>query len=377
MLCVLGFQMGTFAQEDLAPPKTMKLCILTGCDNLTWAGEYYEGRHVNETALATRYWITTWERDRVELQFKSATAVDGVFPVQGTMRGTIAADGASIKDGTLDWEVGYSHSGKLTWTASWSNAPSNRMSEFAAGQFQAPRHSKTHPNILLPPGAAEVYASYPQEVRAILLPENAITPTDAKRPCGDKSITQAAQAIEIARYAYRTGDMKRGDCWLQTAMDLGSVRAKVIYATTLLFGWQGTPKDPVKGFGILKANLGTRDPWDVWQLTQCYIDGVGTPKDAHQAAILTSYTMTHDDVYQVSQMVGADDEELVHEFQRLSAFMYPPMTTKTDCNTMPARDSSGTMRKTCTTTSVVDDKALQRQLNNIDQDYKNKKSSNP
>jgi hypothetical protein len=133
----------------------------------------------------------------------------------------------------------------------------------------------------------------------------------------------------------------------------------------------------VKGFGILKANLGTRDPWDVWQLTQCYIDGVGTPKDAHQAAILTSYTMTHDDVYQVSQMVGADDEELVHEFQRLSAFMYPPTTTKTDCNTMPARDSSGTMRKTCTTTSVVDDKALQRQLNNIDQDYKNKKSSNP
>ena len=372
-----AFAGAAMAQEDLAPPKTAKFCNVEAkeCNTLTWQGEYYEARKDGDPKIVSRFWIKRWEKDHIELEGKTAYAVANGFPLEAFFHGKIAADGASVQGGTYEWRVGYGSSGNGTWTLTWSKAGSNSMGEFAAGQFQAPRHSKTNPNILLPPGAAEIYASYPQEVRAILLPDNAITPADAKRACRDAAVTQAPIALEIARYAYRTGDMKRGDCWLQTAMDLGSVRAKVIYAMTFLWGWQGTPQNPPKGFEILKANLGTHDPWDVWQLTQCYIDGLGTPKDAHQAAILTSYTLTHDDVYQVSQMVGADDEQLVHEFQRLAVMMNPPTTTSTKCQMVPV--PGGQTKQSCTTTSSVDDKALQRQLGNVDQDYANKKSANP
>jgi hypothetical protein len=381
VVCVVwmcAFAMPAFGQEDLAPPKTARFCNIDAkeCDTLTWAGEYYESRKDGDPKIIARFWIKRWEKDAVELEGKTAFAVANGFPLEAFFHGKIAADGASIQGGTYEWRVGYGSSGSGTWTMSWSKAASNSMGEFAAGQFQAPRHSKTNPDILLPPGAAEVYATYPQEVRAILLPENAITPADAKRACHDAAVTQAAMSLEIARYAYRTGDMKRGDCWLQTAMDQGSVRAKVIYAQTFLFGWQGTPKDPAKGFGILKANLGTHDPWDVWQLTQCYIDGVGTPKDAHQAAILTSYTLTHQDVFDVSQMVGADDEQLVHEFQRLSVMMNPPTTTKSNCVNEPV-PGTNQMKQRCTTMTVVDDKAMQRQLGNVDQNYQEKKNANP
>jgi hypothetical protein len=368
-----------YGQEDMAPPKTARFCNIEAksCNDLTWAGEYYEGRNDGDTKIVSRFWIKRWEKDAVEIEGKTAFAVQNGFPLEAFFHGKIAPDGTSIQGGTYEWRVGVGSSGTGRWTLTWSKAASNMMGEFAAGQFQTPRHSKTNPNILLPPGAAEVYASYPDAVRAILLPDNAITPTDAKRACRDAGVTQAAMAVEIARYAYRTGDMKRGDCWLKTAMDLGSVRAKVIYATTFLYGWQGTAKDGAKGFGILKANLGTKDPWDIWQLTQCYIDGTGTPKNAHEAAILTSYTLTHPDVIDVSQMVGADDEQLVHEFQRLSVMMNPPTTTKTNCQMVPVPGGNGPVKQSCTTTSTVDDKALERQLGNVDQNYQNKKNANP
>ena len=43
----------------------------------------------------------------------------------------------------------------------------------------------------------------------------------------------------------------------------------------------------------------------------------------------------------------------------------------------PAHDGSGAMKKRCTATSVVDDKAMQRQLDNINQNYQNKVNGNP
>ncbi len=366
-------------QEDLAPPKTARFCNIEAkeCDTLTWAGEYYEGRKDGETKVSARFWIKRWEKDAVEMEGKTAYAVQNGFPLEAFFHAKIAPDGASLQGGTYEWRVGYGSSGTGTFTLTWNKTASNAMSDMGAAQFQAPRHSKTNPNILLPPGAADVYASYPDVVRAILLPESPLLQTDAQRECRDSAGTDAATALEIARYAYRKGDMKRGDCWLLSAMGFGSVRAKVIDATTFLYGWQGTTKDQPRGFGILKGNLGTRDPWDIWLLTQCYIDGTGTPKDAHQAAILTSYTLTHDDVYNVSQMVGADDAQLVAEFQRLSVFMSPPTTSKTDCHMEPANDGSGAMKKRCTTSSVVDEKAMQRQLDNVNQNYQNKVNGNP
>ena len=365
--------------QEFTPPKTARLCNVEAkdCANLTWAGEYYEGRKDGETKVTSRCWITQWDKDAVEMNGKTAFAVQNGFPLEAFFHGTIAPDGASIQGGTFEWRVGVWSSGTGTWTMTWNKAASNAITGAGAAQFQAPRHSTTNPNILLPPGAAEVYASYPDVVRAILLPEAPLLATDSKLARHEQSITDAATALEIARFAYRAGEMKRGDCWLLAAMGLGSVRAKVIDATIFIHGWQGTPKDPARGFGILKANLGTHDPWDIWILTNCYIDGTGTPKDAHQAAILTSYALTHDDVYDVSQMVGADDAQLVAEFQRLSVYMDPPTTSKTDCNEQKDSSTPSGMRKVCHTTSVVDEKAMDRRLGNINADYQNKVNSKP
>jgi hypothetical protein len=74
-------------------------------------------------------------------------------------------------------------------------------------------------------------------------------------------------------------------------------------------------------------------------------------------------------------MVGADDEQLVHQFQRLAVMMNPPTTTSTKCQmiTVPG----GQTKQSCTASSSVDEKALQRQLGNVDQNYQNKRSANP
>jgi hypothetical protein len=368
-----------FGQEDLAPPKTARFCNVEAkaCNTLTWAGEYYEGRNEGDAKVVSRFWITEWGRDGVEMNGKTAYAVQNGFPLEAFFHGKIAPDGVSLQGGTFEWRVGYGSSGAGTFTFTWSKAASNRMTDLAVGQFQSARHSQTNPNILLPPGAAEEYASYPDVVRAILLPETGITPGDAKRACNDPFVNNPATALEVARYAYRQSDRKRGDCWLQTSMKLGSMRAKVVYATTFLYGWQGTPKDEPKGFGILKANVETKDPWDIWLLTQCYIDGTGTPKDPQQAAILTAYTLKHDDAYQVSQLVGADDEELVANFQKMSVMMNPPTTTKTQCQMVPVPGGNGEVRQSCRTSSTVDEKALEEKLDNVDRDRANKAKANP
>ena len=370
----------TFGQQndsDLAPPQTMRMCVNNDCDNLTWTEDHYEAHKDGKTAISARYWITRWEADHVEFTGKTATAVDGVYPLEATFTGKIAPGGNSIAGGSLDWRVGYSASGSGTYTLTWKAGPSNATTVGNVGQFQAPRHSKANPNILLPPGASEVYVSYPDVVRALLQPDYALTPKDARRACHDPYVLDVNTALEIARFAYRAGDMKRGDCWLITSGELGNTRAKVIYATTFLYGWQGTTKDEAKGFGMLKMFMSTKDPFDIWLLLQCYIDGTGTPKDAHQAAILTSYALTHNDVERVSLMIGSDDAEKVLEYQRLMALMFPPETTSTTCSIEKAPDAPGGRQRICHTSSEVDQKALQRNLDNVDREYSEKVKQKP
>jgi hypothetical protein len=373
LLLVAGGSPSLFCQaggSQPVPPQKARMCDDQGCYDFTWAGDHYDAVMEGKPGLFARFWITTWTADGIEFQGKTAFAVDGIYPAEGTYRGKISQRGNSIVGGIVDWRVGYGAHGSKPYTLTWANSSENAVEAADVAQFQPPQRSKTNPNILMPAGAAEVYASYPDAVRAILLPEYALTPKDAKRACHDPYVLDRNTALEIARFAYRAGDMKRGDCWLLTSEALNNTRARVIYATTFLYGWQGTAKDEAKGFGMLKLLMSTRDPWDIWLLNQCYIDGTGTPKDAHEAAILASYAMTHDDVYQVSQLIGSDDAAQVKQFERLQVLMNPPMKASTRCRAAsPAERASPNVAngQYCESISVIDQDAVQRRLNAIDQ----------
>ena len=350
------------------PPQKMRLCITAGgktdCFNLVWVSPYYEGRKDGETKIEVRYWITEWEDGHVQLTGKTAYAMGGGFPLDATIDARIGADGAHIA-GILDWRVGYSASGTAQYTLSWSKDPSNAIDLQYVGQFQSVHYSKTNPNVILPPGASETYVSYPVDVRALLQPDYALTPKDAARKCHDPYVLDPNTSLEIARYAYRAGDIALGNCWTMTAVALGSARARTLNAVGWQMGWWG-PKDDVRAFGMLKMNAGDKEPWGLLFLMNAYIDGKGTGKDSHAAAMITSYMITHDDTNAVMEMVGSDDESLTRQKARLELFLNPPTKSETKC-TQPYVTAGGIkVPGRCDTYSVPDNDALQRKANQIE-----------
>ena len=357
-------------------PDKMHLCAWA-CETLTWSKDHYDGVRDGQTRVATTYKIIHFEPGR---NFASMVTLEA--EINGTsvdFIGSIPIGATSIDAGIVPGIDKNGEISKQTFKATWDrSALTGKAAAYALHQMdqqeerEAARLPRRVNGILVPPGASDSFASYPSMVRAILLPEYAVTMIDAKRPCHDDSVHDANTALEIARFAYRAADIPRGNCWLYAAQQLGSTRAKVISATTFLYGWALTPKDEPKGFAMLKALLSTKDPWDIWILNQCYIDGTGTPKDAHQAAILASYALMHDDVYQVSQLVGSDDIALVRRFNRLQVLMDPPTKSQTSCRTVApveAHQAGVVNGQKCTTTTVVDNDRLQRKLADIDSQH--------
>jgi hypothetical protein len=227
VLVFSGFHLdGQSAPSQNIPPQTMRLCIQPHCLNLTWAGDHYEGREDGSPTLVWRYWITNWDSTKVEFSGKTVNPADGVYPLEATFTGELAPGGGSILNGSAAWRVGYSQSGIVAYTLVWDNQPSNKAAIGDIAVAQAPRRSTTNPNILLPPGASEAFASYPAEVRAILQPEYPLTPADAERPCSEtKQITDANTAVEIGKFAFRAGEIDRAGCWIDYSIQpLQSVR---------------------------------------------------------------------------------------------------------------------------------------------------------
>lgn len=360
----------TRAQEPSrsAPPQKMRLCVVvsgkTGCVNLVWVSPYYEGRKDGETKLENRYWITQWEDGHIQLTGKTAYAVDGVFPLDATIDAHIAADGAHAA-GNEDWRVGYSASGSVPFTLSWSKDAANAIELQYVGQFQSVHYSKTNPNVILPPGASEKYVAYPVDVRALLQPDYALAPKDALRKCNDAAVVDPNLALEIARYAYRAADIARGNCWTLTAGELGSQRAKTLNAVGWQMGWFG-PKDDARAFGILKTNLGAKEPWDMLFLMNAYIDGQGTEKNSHEAAIISSYMITHNDTEEVLQMIGSDDASLMRQKARMQVLLDPPTKSEKHCTQGYETPGGVKVPARCDSISVVDNDALRKRLDQIE-----------
>jgi hypothetical protein len=159
------------AQQDATisgPPQQMRICVAHLCETLTWAGDHYDGTPDGEKKPREQFVLKRW---------------DGVFVLESTGRaedgndrdldltGAIASSGDHVDAGL--GTVGLKH---FDFTATWK--PGSASASAAAylrriAPIDDSHRSKTHPNILLPPGAAEVYASWPDDIRAILMPGGA------------------------------------------------------------------------------------------------------------------------------------------------------------------------------------------------------------
>ena len=362
------------SQAAVAPPKAMRLCIGSVCDNLTWVDDHYEGRKDGQTAIATRYWITTWQSDRVEFVGKSATAVANGFPLQATYTGKIAPDGLSIADGTLDWHVATAGSGSGQYTVTWTAAAA-KAAMADVGPIESPHRSKTHPNLLLPGGASEVYATFPNDVRAILIQVHPLPYRDALLPCDDTkdddglSIKDPNVALEIGRYALRKGEFARGHCWVNHTAYLGSKDAEALLGVIYLMGW-GRPKDEVKAYKFFNGAYRSGNPWAAYFLDRCYREGIGTTANPTWAGQIETSSLLSDSAQTMYALIDSDDLEVQRQNERNKLLQNPPRKPS-NCAPGPARSPYADDHKVddhrCD--PVVDQPELDRELQGIDDRY--------
>jgi hypothetical protein len=174
---------GLLAQEqkdELAPPRKMRMCIgPDACANLTWNQDHYDGRQDQATAVSSRYWITAWEKNHVELQGKTTMAMDGVFPAEGVFTGKISPQGDSLTDTVDEWRIGDSKSGTMSFTLTWVKSPSNVIANSdGAPSRAAPPSSREN----TPPAACQT-EDCQQFLRNILTTETATKVAGWRREC--------------------------------------------------------------------------------------------------------------------------------------------------------------------------------------------------
>jgi hypothetical protein len=386
--CIYPGRMVGQKEGGLAPPQKGRLCVEADCTNLTWAGDHYDGRKDGKPDIVARFWLKVWEAGHVEFSGKTAMAIAGGFPLEATFTGRIAPGGGSIADGVQEWSVGYSASGTGTYSLTWDKTPSNAVALGNVGQFQAPRHSKANPNIRLPPGASEAFASYPADVRAVLLPEHELLPEDAVRPCDDAKeddkdntgVYDPVLSLEIGRFALRRGEYLRGRCWINHSAVLNAnPRAVVLLGVLYLMGWT-FPKDAHQAFHYFDGGgFRQRDPWAIYFMEQAFETGNGATKNPAKAAEFESYLMTHDDGQTVLSMIGADDASVVWRAARMRAIANAPTKPTSKCDDQPRTNPSTGVRTygtVCDTTYVTDYEALQRELDRLDQQYRDEINQN-
>ena len=344
------------------PPKKMRLCFNNGCQDLVWTGDHYEGREPGQTALAARYWITEWNANGVKFNSKTAKAVDGVFPLEGSYSGQIAKQGGSLTSSSFDWRIGYDKTGTLPFTLTWGKEAGNKAEGVSAVTLQPIRRSTTHPEILMPPGAVEEFASFPGDIRAVLQPSNAITREQAKLPCNSMATVTDVEALEIGKYALRAAQFERGHCWAKRSADAGNLHATVVLGVCAFFGW-GTPKDLKAAYDYFAPFMkNPTDAWGVYFAKQCYDKGEGTPQDLKLGAQAGAWMMLHDSGQAVYLAIGSDDAAHIREYERGLVLLNPPMKSHEICHYDGPRTSQG-----CHTVTEVDQDRLNTQLQQADQ----------
>ena len=369
--CLLTPRMS--AQGASAPPQKMRFCSIatdakrtTVCETLTWARDHYDGVADGYTGVSDTYSIRQWSRGSVILS--ASTNVGGVTQTMDCS-GRIAPSGDRIEGGTISGPMN-AGACTLAWNAA-SSSPAiaafvarhpygEEPSEDAVVRVDAGHRVN---GIFVPSGATDIFATYPDDVRAILLPEHPLRLKDATRPCDNEKeskvdgagsdIKDGTLSLEIGRYALRRGEFERGHCWINhsASVDYQNPRAMVIMGIINLMGW-ARPKDPQLAFRYFDGEFQTHDAWALYFVEQSYINGTGVAKNIPRAGQIDSYLMTHEDGQAVFKMIGADDENVQYRAAQLKTLMTPPNeTVKETCKMVPVA-GTGTVRQECTTGPV-------------------------
>ena len=294
------------AQQDATvpgPPQQMRLCM-SQCESLTWAGDHYDGVPDGDTKVRDQYTLARWDSVFV-LECNGASLTGVIAPSGGhTDKGTMLVN-ATVVDFSATWKP-----------VSFSASAAAYLRRIAP--IDDSHRSKTHPNILLPPGSAEVYASWPDDVRAILMPGgHPLTHEDAGRPCDDAKeddrdytgIYNAGLALEIGKFALRNGELQRGRCWINHSAILNqNPRAVVTLGVLYLMGW-ALPKDGDKACRFFSAEYRSGDPWAAYFLDRCYREGLGGRVNMTFAGQIETSALLSDDAQRMFSLIDSDDLE--------------------------------------------------------------------
>ena len=349
----LGYGQGS------APPATLRVCTdqdPNRCGIWTFSGGRYHG------------W-TDWE-DTASIEVRYFGPRE-VRLVEDTGRETILYVGTISGESILNGEVRTPNGAfplKVYWGQTMAKLPPvTKPPQRPVVAAVAPQH-----HIMMPPGAAPIYATYPEALRAVLQPEYLLLPTEFKWPCDspkeatdpeadlikDIRETSPGDSTDIGKYAIKAGEFERGICWLKRGAALGSTRAVVILGALHQDGI-GVPKNPKAAFVYYNSIASKWDPWDVWYLAEAYENGNGVERNKQMGDHLNVWLMMHDSGQQVYLAIGADDAEKVREFNRAKLYLDPPMKQKQVC------DYNRKNQPPCYTTYEIDQDKMNRQLQGL------------
>jgi hypothetical protein len=255
--------------------------------------------------------------------------------------------GGLYPSGTVDWYATIMTPGTL------DTAPPRVVLSTAGSGTGNPHH------IEIPAEAAKAFASFPDDVRAVLQPEAGLTSEQARLPCKSAAKVTADEALEIGKFAYRAADFTRGYCWIDRSNGMGNVHAIVLLGVSAMMGW-GRAKDPAAAYNYFKQSNSKNDRWGDYFLQQAYEKGIGTPVDKNLANRLNTRLLISPDGQDIFMAIGADDVEKVRQYKKDMALLHPPMKGRTICRAGHSNE--------CSTEMVVDQQALDKQLNQIDED---------
>jgi hypothetical protein len=326
------------------PPTHLQVCPYPDespqlCDPLEWVGDHY-AVHAYPGWKDHIYLLVEWSNGNVTLAVPNFENKSHV----AAFKGQIAASGDHIINGTISgigrkpqaftsmWFPRFESADIAKYLA--ANKPDIAVEEAKSEIVDVaggPSHRVNGINI--PSGATDVFATYPADVRAILLPDYKIGKDDAMRPCDDSTeddtstgITDPLLALEIGKFALRRGEVSRGHCWINHSAYLNkNPRAITLLGVIHLMDW-GT-KDPKKAYNYFSSQYEKHDVWALYFLEQCWLYAIGTDKDITRAAKIDAYLMTTD----IYSQIGSDDQNVVDRAANLQKMMNPNTKTVTNC----------------------------------------------
>lgn len=363
----LACEFSAFSQNQQVTyiPKTMQVCSSNWCDDLRAAGDHYDSFRDGASYVSAQYYLLEFSPEKgIKLYERSLLVVHGTDDaLEATYTTKFSADGMP-PEGTTNWTIG-KQTGTDTFRLRWDPSPENLgAADKGKRTDQNAVAANIDPLVDLPPGAADEYTKFPPAIRAVLQPDNPLLPKDDHLPCSKtQTITGPDTALEIARYAFRAAEYERGICWASRSAALGSHRANVLLGIAHHMAWI-KPRDEAAAFRVFLDEK-DHDAWAVYFLYQCYQLGLGTEQNQSLAEPLNNWIGMHAPGIAIIKLIGSDNaltrEQRERQQRRWAILGDPPMKTKTVC--FPTTNPN---RPRCEGVDEVDEDAVQRQLNEVD-----------